>query len=156
VTHLLADTSVLIKWFHGEGEGELPEARALRSAHVAGEIDAHVLDLAMYEVGNVLVRALRWNAAAAADQLDDLRAVVGPPLVMTAAWLRRAAALAQDHALSFYDASWAATASELGMPLVSADQRLLDAGLAESPSQIVSRLKLVAADGTPGNGVEGP
>ncbi|MDQ2759399.1 MAG: type II toxin-antitoxin system VapC family toxin [Actinomycetota bacterium] len=156
MTHLLVDTSVLIKWFHGEGEGELPEARALRSAHVAGEIDAHVLDLAMYEVGNVLVRALRWNAAAAADQLDDLRAVVGPPLVMTAAWLQRAAALAQDHALSFYDASWAATASELGMPLVSADPRLLDAGLAESPSQIVSRLKLVPADGTPGNGVEGP
>jgi predicted nucleic acid-binding protein len=157
VTHVLVDTSVLIKWFHSEGEGELPEARALRSAHVAGELDAHVLDLAIYEVGNVLVRALRWDAAAVADQLDDLRAVVGSPVVMTATWLRRAAALAEDHALSFYDASWAATASELGMPLVSADQRLLDAGLAESPTQIVSRLKLVLADEpAAGDGDEGP
>ena len=140
--HLLIDTSVLIKWFHSEGEAELPQARALRSAHVAGELDAHVLDLAMYEVGNVLARGLRWAASDVADQLDDLHAVVGQPLVMTADWLRQAARLADTHALSFYDASWAATASALGMPLISADQRLLDAGLAESPSQVVHRLQL--------------
>jgi predicted nucleic acid-binding protein len=54
-TGKLVDTSVLIKWFHSEGE--LPHARALRSAHVAGELDAHILDLATYELGNVLVRA---------------------------------------------------------------------------------------------------
>ncbi len=142
MTHLLIDTSVLIKWFHSEGEAELSEARALRSAHVAGELDAHVLDLAIYEVGNVLVRALRWAASDVADQLDDLRAVVGEPLVMTADWLRQAARLAESHALSFYDASWVATASALSMPLVSADQRLLDTGLAESPSQVASRLHL--------------
>jgi predicted nucleic acid-binding protein len=146
VTHLLIDTSVLIKWFHSEGEGELPEARALRSGHIAGELDAHVLDLALYELGNVLVRALKWDASDVADQLDDLRAVVGPPLVMAAAWLRHAATLAERHALSFHDASWAATASELGIPLVSADRRLLDAGLAESPSQVVSRLRLRPGD----------
>lgn len=145
MTHLLIDTSVLIKWFHSEGEAELSEARALRSAHVAGELDAHVLDLAMYEVGNVLVRALRWATSDVVDQLDDLRAVVGEPLVMTADWLRQAARLAESHALSFYDASWAATASALGMPLVSADRRLLDAGLAESPSQVASRLQLPLA-----------
>jgi predicted nucleic acid-binding protein len=149
VTHLLIDSSVVIKWFHGEGEGELREARALRSAHVAGDLDAHVLDLAMYEVGNVLVRSLQWEAADVADQLDDLRAVVGPPLVMTPEWLRQAAVLAQNHGLSFYDASWAATASELGMPLVSADHRLLGAGLAESPIQVVTRLRLLPPEGTP-------
>lgn len=155
MTHLLLDTSVLIKWFHSEGERELHAARALRSAHIAGELDAHVLDLAMYEVGNVLVRALKWDASDVADQLDDLRAVVGPPLVMAAPWLRHAATLAERHALSFYDASWAATASELGMSLVSADQRLLDAQLAESPSQVAKRLKLLPGDRTPHNGAEG-
>jgi predicted nucleic acid-binding protein len=77
-----------------------------------------------------------------ADQLDDLHTVLGPPLVMTADWLRHAAALARIHALSFYDASWAATAIALRMPLVSADTRLLAAGLAESPRDIVTRLKL--------------
>ena len=142
MTHLLIDTSVLIKWFHSDGESELEQARALRSAHVTGELDAHMLDLASYEIGNVLTRALRWTAADVADQLDDLQTILGPPLVMAPAWLRRAATLAHVHALSFYDASWAATAAELGIPLISADRRLLAAGLAESPSEITKRLKL--------------
>jgi len=142
VTRLLIDTSVLIKWFHSDGESELEQARALRSAHVTGELDAHMLDLATYEVGNVLTRALRWPAADVADQLDDLHAILGPPLVMTPLWLRRAAKLADIHSLSFYDASWAATAAELEIPLISADRRLLTAGLAESPGEITTRLKL--------------
>jgi predicted nucleic acid-binding protein len=142
VTRLLIDTSVLIKWFHSDGESELEQARALRSAHVTGELDAHMLDLASYEVGNVLTRALRWPAADVADQLDDLQAILGPPLVMTSAWLRQAAGLAHLHSLSFYDACWAATAAELGIPLVSADRRLLAADLAESPGEITTRLKL--------------
>ena len=142
MTRLLIDTSVLIKWFHSEGESELPQARALRSAHAAGELDAHMLDLAAYEVGNVLSRALRWTGADVADQLDDLHAILGPPLVMTPVWLRRAATLAHTHALSFYDASWAAAAVELAIPLISADRQLLAADLAESPTEITSRLKL--------------
>lgn len=142
MTHVLIDTSVLIKWFHSEGEGELAEARALRRAHVGGEIDAHILDLGVYEVGNVLVRALRWDAARVADQLDDLLAILGPPVAMRQIWLRDAAMIAQAHALSFYDASWAATAAALTIPLISADRRLTDAGLAESVSGVVARLKI--------------
>lgn len=142
MTRLLIDTSVLIKWFHSDGESELEQARALRSAHVTGELDAHMLDLAFYEVGNVLTRALRWTATDVADQLDDLSAILGPPLVMTPAWLRHAATLADIHTLSFYDASWAAAAVELGVQLISADRRLLAAGLAESPSETTTRLNL--------------
>lgn len=142
MTRLLIDTSVLIKWFHEAGEGELAAARAIRDAHVRGDLDAHILDLAVYELGNVLVRALRWPAAEVADQLDDMLAITGPPMVMTQGWLRDAAVLAEGNALSFYDASWAATAAALGIPLVSADSRLLASGLAESPSDIAARLKL--------------
>lgn len=142
MTHLLIDTSVLIKWFHRKGEGELAQARALRKAHVSGVLDAHMLDLATYEVGNVLARALRWEPADVADQLDDLLTILGPPLVMPPDWLRHAAALAHDHGLSFYDASWVATADKLGMALVSADRKLLAAGLAESPTEATDRLKL--------------
>jgi len=142
VTRLLIDTSVLIKWFHSDGESELPQARALRSAHVAGELDAHMLDLATYEVGNVLGRALRWTDADVADQLDDLHAILGPSLVMTSVCLRSAATQANTHALSFYDANWAAAAGEIGIPLISADRRLLTADLAESATEITSRLKL--------------
>ena len=61
---------------------------------------------------------------------------------MAPAWLRRAATLAHVHAFPFYDASWAAAAVELGVPLISADRRLLAAGLAESPSDITTCLRL--------------
>ncbi len=142
MTRLLIDTSVLIKWFHGAGESELVAARAIRDAHIRGDLVAHVLDLAIYEVGNVLARGLSWSAADVADQLDDLLTIVGPPITMTHGWLPHAAVLAQTHALSFYDASWAATAVALGVPLVSADRRLLAAGLAETPSAVSSRLGL--------------
>jgi len=142
MTSLLVDTSVLIKWFHSEGESELAEARAIRDSHVHGDLDAHVLDLAIYEVGNVLARALRWGADDVADQLDDLVAIVGSPLVMSQDWLHDAARLADTHSLSFYDASWAATSVALKIPLVSADRRLLAAGLAETASEFAERLRL--------------
>ena len=142
MTRLLIDTSVLIKWFHDAGESELAPARAIRAAHVRGDLDAHVLDLAMYEVGNILTRALRWTAADVADQLDDITAIVGAPIMMEQGWLRDAAALAETHMLSFYDASWAAAAGALGVSLVSADRQLLAAGLAETPSVVTSRLNV--------------
>ncbi|MFT4219462.1 MAG: hypothetical protein QM611_02935 [Microbacterium sp.] len=41
-----------------------------------------------------------------------------------------------------YDASWAAIARELGIALVTADRRLVDAGLAESPTAVAERLRL--------------
>jgi predicted nucleic acid-binding protein len=144
MTSLLVDTSVLIKWFHEVGESEYVEARAIRDAHVRGNLAAHVLDLAIYEVGNVLMRALKWPAADVSDQLDDLLAIVGPPLSLAPAWLGAAAALAETHALSFYDASWAAAAAALGVPLVSADRRLVAAGLAESPSTVAVRFNLAS------------
>lgn len=141
---LLIDTSVLVKWFHSEGETELAEARALRTAHVAGELRAHIVDLALYELGNVLVRSLHWTSRDVADQLDDLLATCGVPLAVTPWWLRDAAALAVEHGLSFYDAVWAAAARGLQVPLVSADRQLLAADLAESPTDVVGRLRLAA------------
>jgi predicted nucleic acid-binding protein len=64
---------------------------------------------------------------------------------MTAPWFRRAAELAHSHGLSFYDAAWAAAAQELAIPLVSADRKLLAAGLAQTPTDIATRLSLPTA-----------
>jgi len=139
---LLIDTSVLIKWLHSDGEAEIPEARSIRAAHLAGDLQARIIDLALYELGNVLLGALRWPSDEVADQLDDIVAICGAPLMMTAGWFRQAAGLAGDHGLSFYDASWAAAAIALKIPLVSVDRRLLTAGLAESPKDFSGRLRL--------------
>ena len=142
MTTLLVDTSVLVKWFHSDGETELAEARSIRQATQVGEVQARVIDLALYEMGNVLLRALRWSGPDVADQLEDLVIICGPPLAMAAEWLRRAAELGERHRLTFYDAAWAAAAEALGIALVSVDAQLLGAGLAESPSDVVQRLRL--------------
>jgi predicted nucleic acid-binding protein len=142
VTTLLVDTSVLVKWFHSEGETELAEARSIRHATQVGEVQARMIDLALYDMGNVLLRALRWSGSDVADQLEDLVIICGPPLAMAAEWLRRAAELGEQHRLTFYDAAWAATAEALHIALVSVDAQLLAAGLAESPADIVQRLRL--------------
>lgn len=61
---------------------------------------------------------------------------------MSPACIREAASLFERHELSFYDAGWAATSAALRIPLVSADRRLLAAGLAETASAVVERLNL--------------
>ena len=142
MTTLLVDTSVVIKWFHASGESEVAEARAIRDAHQRGDLDARIIDLAVYEVGNVLLIPLHWAASDVADQLDDLLAICGPPLVTAPAWLRDAAVLAETHRLTFYDAVWAASARGLGVALVSADRKLTATRLAESPTEAARRLRL--------------
>ncbi|MHB1855018.1 MAG: PIN domain-containing protein [Acidimicrobiales bacterium] len=142
MTALLIDTSVLVKWFHGPGESELPQARAIRDATRRGELRSLILDLALYELGNVLLRSLGWDGADVADQLDDLVAICGAPLAMEPAWLRRAAVIGSNHRLTFYDAAWAAAAEALESSLVSADKQLQAAGLAESPTAAAKRLRL--------------
>jgi len=53
-----------------------------------------------------------------------------------------AEALTREHQLSFHDPAWAAAARSLPIPLISADARLVPAGLAESPTMIAERLRL--------------
>ncbi len=141
---VLVDTSVLVKWFHEDGESEVAEARMLRDAHLAEHIQAVVLDLAFYEVGNVMVRAIGRSSAETAAQLDDLELIVGPPVTVDGAARRDATEFAVAHRLSFYDACWTAAARHHDMTLVSADRRLIASGLAESATSVVARLGLRA------------
>lgn len=137
---LLVDTSVLVKWFHEQGEHEVAEARALLAAHRAGAEDLLVLDLGAYELANVLLRPLRTPAPVVVEALHVLRAICGPFVHPRPSWHDSAALLAQQHGLTFYDASWAAAAQALQCPLVSADRQLLAADLAVTPSHAAARL----------------
>jgi predicted nucleic acid-binding protein len=136
---VLVDTSVIVKWFHAENEAEVEESRAILAAHHDEILTAHILDLGVYEFGNVLLRALRWSAQDTADQIDDLLVICGPPLAPAPQWRREAAVLAHQHQLTFYDALFAAAARALDAPLISMDRQLLAASLAETPAAFVSR-----------------
>jgi predicted nucleic acid-binding protein len=143
VTAVVVDTSVLLKWFHSSGEAEVIESRAVLAAHVDEVVTAHIVDLGVYELGNVLLRSLNWSADDVADQLDDLLVICGPPLVSTPSWLRVAAGVAEQHRLTYYDAMFVAAAHASEAVLISADRDLLAAGLAESPTEFTRRLGLL-------------
>lgn len=132
-----------MKWFHAENEAEVGESRAILAAHRDEILVAHILDLGVYEFGNVLLRALRWSAEDTADQIEDLLVICGPPLVPAPQWRRDAALLAHQHQVTFYDALFAAAARALDAPLISMDQQLLAADLAETPAAFASRVGLI-------------
>lgn len=136
----LVDTSVVLKWVHEAGESQVAEARALLDAHRTGAARLLLLDLALYEFGNVLLRRLRLPAAVVSEQLDLLHRLCGPVVHPAPSWLDAAAALGEQHGLTFYDASWAAAAQALDCPLVSADGALISAALAVSPADALGLL----------------
>lgn len=137
---LLVDTSVVVKWFHEDGESEVAEARALLQAHRHDQEQVVVLDLAAYELGNVLLRPLGLPALAVAQQLRLLLTLCGPLVHARPSWLDTAADLGERHGLTFYDASWAAAAQALQCPLVSADRLLLSEGLAVTATEAAAVL----------------
>jgi predicted nucleic acid-binding protein len=55
VTTLFVDTSVIVKWFHHENETGVAASRAICRVAQAGEIQARVIDIALYEMGNALL-----------------------------------------------------------------------------------------------------
>ena len=128
MSDVVCDTSVVLKWFHEDGESEVDEARALLEAHTKGRLTAWVLELTFYELANVLIRSLGWSAPQVAAQLDDLR-TISPVLVAGQDVLRRAAELAEQHSLTFYDALYSAAAELHGAKLVTADEALIASGL---------------------------
>lgn len=141
---VICDASVVLKWFHSEGESEVEAARTVLAAHRAGGLSAVILDLTLCELGNTLLRSLGWAAEDVADQLDDLRDIcsVVPPL---AEELRLASLLAERHHLTFYDAVYGAVARARAQALVTADAELVRNGLGERPSALVDRLGLSGA-----------
>ncbi|MGE5281999.1 MAG: type II toxin-antitoxin system VapC family toxin [Chloroflexota bacterium] len=131
MTTLLLDASVLLAAFDPEDYHHEP-ARALLEDEGA---TLATLDLARYEVANVAVRA--WQAPesvapllAAIEKLAD----DGGVIASTDTLLARAAELAERHAISVYDAAYAAAADDAGHRLISCDERdLISKGLAERP-----------------------
>lgn len=138
---LLLDTSVLLKWFHREGEDEVEQAEWHLQAHRQGVVRAHMLDLGVYELGNVLVRALNRTAQQSAAVLDAALALCGPALTLNAADLGKAAEIACADALTFYDAAFAVAASAHECTLISADRKLLATDHAITLTQSMEQLR---------------
>ncbi len=137
---ILCDASVVLKWFHAEGEEEVGESRALLDLHRSRAVALSVLDLTAYEAGNALIRGMGVPAAQSRIVLEALDAIC-PRLAATPPELAEALALAERHNLTVYDAAYAAVAHSRGALLATMDRPLLAAGLGSRPSEIVAALR---------------
>ena len=104
-------------------------------------ITLSILDLTVYEVGNVCLRRFRWPEADVAAQLGDLTALCAV-LRPGPAELRVAAQQAEAHGLTFYDALYSATALARGARLATVDHELIKSGAGETPATLVAALSL--------------
>jgi predicted nucleic acid-binding protein len=138
--NVVSDASVVLKWFHAEGEEEVEPARALLEHYARHAIGLLVLDLTPYEVGNAL---LRGRARVAADRVAvvlDALADICPQVAPTRDELREAATLAERHGLTLHDAAYAAVARARKADLVTLDEALLQSGVGRRPSAVVADL----------------
>ena len=138
MTEVLCDTSVVVKWFHESGEAAVAQARQILDAHAAGTLTAHVLDLTVYELGNLAARALGLSGERVGAILDRLELICGEGLRLSPKARRDAAELAVTHRLTFYDAAYWAVARERDMALLSADGELLRAGAAVTATDFIA------------------
>lgn len=148
---LLLDASVILAAF--DAEDDLHEST--RAILVDSTVTVSTLDLARYELANVAVRAWRDpGRVAPLLEVVDRISEDGGVMTSTTALLTRAAQLAEEHAISVYDAAYVAAASQSGGKLVSCDIRdLISKGLASSPADIPRS----EASRAPGSGdIEGP
>jgi predicted nucleic acid-binding protein len=129
---VVADASVVLKWFHAPGEESVEPARAILEAFARRQIDLVILDLTIYEIGNVLIRSAGASPEATATVLEALNEIC-QPVALRASERVVAARLATDHRLTFHDAAYAAVAKERGGRLVSMDRKLLAAELGVRP-----------------------
>jgi predicted nucleic acid-binding protein len=131
----LVDASVALKWFlpvDREPDGDLART-------VIGRLAIRTTSLAFYEVGNILTRYSGLDAVQIGAALGLLEDICGDPIELTSDDRHVAAALAFEHKLTFYDATYAAIASRTGRRLLSADGDLITPKLAVTLEDALGR-----------------
>lgn len=134
---LLLDSSVWLAWARAEREPDHAAATVLVERRRRRELELRLLDLTVYEVGNVVLRDWRRDADDAEGLVAAVLTIAGaPPLIPSPAERRRALELADVRELTLYDAAYAAVAESRGLRLVSGNGALCDAGLATPPAAV--------------------
>jgi predicted nucleic acid-binding protein len=138
MTLLLLDANV---WLAARNNREHGHVAARQLVATASRRPFAALDLTLYEVANIAVKA--WRSAAAARRVTDLvrAACSGNIATVDAHLIGRAIVLADEHNLSAYDAAYVAAAELHGWTLVSGDHKnLVEPGLAITAEEALAAL----------------
>ena len=115
------DASVVLKWFHSEGERHVQVARQLRAQFEDGGLRVLAPQLLWLELLNVAARRWGWPQA----QLEQLAGtleqlgfeVLKPELLSVARWA--------VNGLTAYDAAYVAVAEHAGAQLITDDEQIV-------------------------------
>jgi predicted nucleic acid-binding protein len=114
VNEAVLDASVVLKWFHSEGEGHVDVARRLRAQFEAGELRVLAPQLLWLELLNVAARRWGWPQ----PPLEQLGfEVLEPELLSVARWAA--------NGLTAYDAAYVAVAEQAGVQLITDDDQIV-------------------------------
>jgi predicted nucleic acid-binding protein len=122
VNDVVLDASVVMKWFHSEGERHLDAARSLRADFEAGELLVFAPPVLRLELVNAAGRRWGWAESALLELAVGLEELgfefVEPELVRVAIWTSRG--------LTAYDAAYVAVAEENALRLITDDELIVD------------------------------
>ena len=118
---VVPDASVILKWvLPPADEADVARALSLRDAIVAGDVQALVPELWLYEVGNTLARRLPNQVDRLLGSLQRFNLPLASP---SRRWLRQVLDLTRRHGVAFYDAAYHAHAILERGVFVTADER---------------------------------
>ena len=121
MTEAVLDASVVLKWFRGEDERHVAQARSLRAAFEVGDLFVVAPPLLRLEIVNVAARRWLWDEASLVDlaaALEELGfQLTEPELGRVARWAAKG--------LTAYDATYVALAEAEGLHLITDDDLII-------------------------------
>ena|SRR5579862_2132690 len=122
----VVDTSVFAKWILS-GEPYEETALKLKEDNVKALVSLHSPSISLYELGNVLWKAVRKARVSSDDALKALEAITSMRLnfhELNQDDISQTFKIANLLNLTVYDASYVHLSNKLSMPLLTADEKL--------------------------------
>lgn len=119
----VVDASVAVKWLNMEREEATREALALLRGAVERRWQLVSSDLLPHEVSNALLRGKGLRGAFLEEAIDLFFSLPVITVRTDLALARTAAVIAEEYAITFYDAIYVAIAYERSLPLITANIR---------------------------------
>lgn len=124
---VILDASVVLQWFHQENERIVSASHKLFEMIVAGKVDAHIPELLLLEITNILVKKKKISPNKAIQVVEALEQLPLKVHSLRFSDTQHILQLMYAHSLTAYDARYLQLAQQLESPLITQDSELLRA-----------------------------
>lgn len=123
IQRYVLDASVMVKILHQEREQDADKACAIVAQSIAGIVDLYTSDFASHEVFNALIRGKGVTGVLLQRAVEQWFLLPIERVETDLTIALKAADIAQQHAITFYDAVYMALAFDRGIPLITANPK---------------------------------